>query len=663
MKAKFYRRFLSALCALLLALTLAPAASASELDLPVSGPSLNIAGASSFDGVGSNRLHSNLYANEKGGITRVEHVGNQEALIEEFDSNFQYVDKSRRIIDIELPEWGGFYAGAQYNFLITGQNNPSESDSVEVIRIIKYDKQWNRLDHASISGINTRTPFYMGCLRCTESGGMLYIHTGHTMYKTSDGVSHQAGLHIAVRESTMAVTETKHTIGGFSNYVSHSLNQFIITDQAGNLLTGSHGDGHPRSLIVHKLAGAAGKEQTAGADTSSVETDKLPSGNSTLTIMGGLVETSSGYLVSYTQQSSMTEARQVKLAYISKSDFSSGSGNTFQTRQLTNYTKEGYSRDYAFYISYPVLVPTSLNGGYIIWTSWESDADGFNVRNRKIYYTSYDAAGNTGAIQTAPGALSSCQPILFNGQAVWYTTDREAPVFYVLDGSGLKSCQAVGPKNAAKPLTAIGPAIPGSAAPGTPSQPTAPSQSSQFTDLSTKHWAYDDIKACVDMGIVSGNPDGSFKPENNVTDTQFLAMMVRIFYKDKLAAVTTPAGEPWYYATNKVAEDTKLSWGLLVEDRSIYRFNMATVIDNYLKQSGADSKISSQKVSEYITQLEARDGKQPVNEAISDWSFVARCMAAGIITGKDDGLFHGEQYMTRAQACVVINRLIKFVNS
>ena len=165
------------------------------------------------------------------------------------------------------------------------------------------------------------------------------------------------------------------------------------------------------------------------------------------------------------------------------------------------------------------------------------------------------------------------------------------------------------------------------------------------------------------MGIVSGSPDGSFKPEDNVTTPQFLAMMVRIFYKDELAAVTTPAGEPWYYATNKVAEDTRLSWGLLVEDGPIYRFDMATVIDNYLTHSGAVSKIPDQKILENYMRLKARDGELPVNEAISDWTFVARCMAAGIITGKDDGLFHGEQYMTRAEACVVINRLVNLANS
>ena len=35
--------------------------------------------------------------------------------------------------------WGGFYAGSDAYYLVEGQKNTAESDTAEVIRVIKYD--------------------------------------------------------------------------------------------------------------------------------------------------------------------------------------------------------------------------------------------------------------------------------------------------------------------------------------------------------------------------------------------------------------------------------------------------------------------------------------------------------------------------------------------
>lgn len=637
MKTKLYHRLLSSLCALVLILGLAPAARAAGT--PAVSNNLN---ACTYPNYHAAPIKSYLFDNGSG-LTRVEYILSQNSIVvEDYSGSFQL--QSSRTIPFELSIWGGFFAGQNYNFFIFGQNNPNESGSVEVIRIVKYDKSWNRLGQASVYGANTTKPFDAGSVRCAESGGMLYIHTSHEMYKSGDGKNHQANMSIVVRQSDMRVTSTDCELGYYVQSVSHSFNQFILVDLSGNLVTADHGDAIPRAIRLSCLYGAAGKEEPQPNDSAYLARVDTPnfrgtSGqNETYAQLGGLAETSNGYLISYGQKDTTGawDPYQVKLGYIAKNAMERGSElGSFQVTQLTNYN------ELSLKVSTPVLVPDGSGGGYVLWSTWKTSGDGKHT----LYYAAYDANGQAGSVQSVHGALSDCQPIMFNGKVTWYTTNKSAPVFYTLDASGVTATPAGG-----------------SAAPGTPSQPAAPTQPSGFTDLSAKHWAYEDIKACVNMGIVSGNPDGSFKPEDNVTTPQFLAMMVRIFYKDELAAVTTPAGEPWYYATNKVAEDTRLSWGLLVEDGPIYRFDMATVIDNYLTHSGAVSKISDQKILENYMRLKARDGELPVNEAISDWTFVARCMAAGIITGKEDGLFHGEQFMTRAEACVVINRLVNFAN-
>ena len=139
----------------------------------------------------SSPVTSYLYENSSGGLTRVEYT-NSQVVVENYTSSFAFVDS--RIIQPELPVWGGFFAGETYNFLIFGQNNPAESDSTEVIRVVKYDKNWKRLGAASLKGANTVIPFDAGSLRCDEYGGYLYIRTCHEMYTSDDGLNHQANL-------------------------------------------------------------------------------------------------------------------------------------------------------------------------------------------------------------------------------------------------------------------------------------------------------------------------------------------------------------------------------------------------------------------------------------------------------------------------------------
>lgn len=122
---------------------------------------------------------------------------------EDYDDSFTL--RASRTIPMELPLWGGFFAGAQYNFVVFGQENPGQNDGVEVIRVVKYFKDWISLGQASLHGANTTVPFDAGSLRCAEYGDYLYIRTCHEMYTSPrDGRNHQANLTLAVRQSDMS---------------------------------------------------------------------------------------------------------------------------------------------------------------------------------------------------------------------------------------------------------------------------------------------------------------------------------------------------------------------------------------------------------------------------------------------------------------------------
>ena len=263
----------------------------------------NNAGRQDYTTYGST-VKSYLYQNGQGGLTRVEYIGGQ-VVIEDYTADFTFL--SSRTISPELPIWGGFFAGDQYNFLIFGQQNRSESDSTEVIRVVKYGKNWNRLGAASLEGANTTIPFDAGSLRCDEYGGYLYIRTCHEMYTSSDGLNHQANLTMAVRQSDMAITDSYYKVMNTSyGYVSHSFNQYIMVDQDGKILTLDHGDAYPRSVVMmgYYSNASTGKFSGSGYSNWCWNMDLITfagsvGNNTTGGSVGGLAETRDGYVMAF----------------------------------------------------------------------------------------------------------------------------------------------------------------------------------------------------------------------------------------------------------------------------------------------------------------------------------------------------------------------------
>lgn len=48
-----------------------------------------------------------------------------------------------------------------------------------------------------------------------------------------------------------------------------------------------------------------------------------------------------------------------------------------------------------------------------------------------------------------------------------------------------------------------------------------------FSDMTTSHWAYEQIKDLSEQSIVIGYPDGTFKPDENVTRAEFASMAIK----------------------------------------------------------------------------------------------------------------------------------------
>ncbi len=181
-----------------------------------------------------------------------------EFFVERYDATGKAVETKR--LPMELPLFGGFLAGEDGNFYLAfGQENPDEKDDLETWRVVGYDKDWNRLAAASVSGGESCTtiPFRSAVARMALSpdGKELTLYAARQRYTSADdGKRHQSNITIVIAPEDMEVTSVSQEFP--ANHVSHSFGQFVRYD-GGKTVTVDHGDAYPRSFVLQ-----AGNRQT-----------------------------------------------------------------------------------------------------------------------------------------------------------------------------------------------------------------------------------------------------------------------------------------------------------------------------------------------------------------------------------------------------------------
>ena len=564
----------------------------------------------------SKPVNSYLFENGDGGLTRVEHISGQ-IIVEDYSSGFQF--QSSRTIPVELSLWGGFFAGEDYNFFVFGQENPSESDNTEVIRVVKYSKDWQRLGQASLRGANTTIPFEAGSLRMDEYGGYLYIRTCHEMYTSDDGLNHQTNLTMAVDQSSMEVTDSYYDVMNASyGYVSHSFNQFLLVDEEGRIVALDHGDAYPRAMTFMRYYADA----ATGRFTDSFYQGRLCSvgeqrtfagavgDNVTGASVGGLAETSECYMMAYNYDGAGGSGP--RNVYLQAMDIATGKGKDYQI------TQSGGS-------STPVLAPTGLDGGYLLWNG----KDGYPAADT-LFYVHYDADGVPGQIVSTTGTLSDCAPIYYNGQMVWYVTDSSAPTFYTLDEGGVA-------------------AHPTSASAQEPEPAPDPGQSPSFSDVSDGAWYAPYVNAAARAGLMQGTGEGSFSPDQTLSVAEVVTLAARLYAEENGGIVpTSDPDQSWYQGAYDYCVDSSLFTAAEVPVSSMTapatRFEMVDLLDRAVPDSEKTpihSEISVPDLSQ----------SSPYGDVVYRW------YQAGITQGDQDGNFNGGSQITRAETAAILCRL------
>jgi hypothetical protein len=166
----------------------------------------------------------------------------------------------------ELPVFGGAYRASDGDYYLAyGQENKEENPNKEVIRLVRYSPDWQRLGAAPITAGPSiiRIPFSFGTVSMTDQAGILTIHTTRERFTSDDGANHQSNLTIQVEIPAMRMVFQSEAFSQnpVKNYVSHSLAQFVRHD-GGLTVYVENGDAYPRSLYLQTLDSQGNRERT-----------------------------------------------------------------------------------------------------------------------------------------------------------------------------------------------------------------------------------------------------------------------------------------------------------------------------------------------------------------------------------------------------------------
>ncbi len=187
-----------------------------------------------------------------------------------------------------------------------------------------------------------------------------------------------------------------------------------------------------------------------------------------------------------------------------------------------------------------------------------------------------------------------------------------------------------------------------------------------FPDVPLDHWAFWEIQACCNAGVVRGYDDGLYRPQSSVTRDQMAVYIARALVTPTGdAAIPDPEPPPsfgdvppthWahkhieYAVSQNVVEGYED--GLYHPEYEVTRDQMAVYIARAMVAPTGDAAVA--------------DPEPPPTfpDVLPDfWAYkhVEYCVEHGVVSGYEDGLYHPEVVVTRDQMAVYIARAFRLL--
>ncbi|GGG52902.1 hypothetical protein GCM10010918_01950 [Paenibacillus radicis (ex Gao et al. 2016)] len=183
-----------------------------------------------------------------------------------------------------------------------------------------------------------------------------------------------------------------------------------------------------------------------------------------------------------------------------------------------------------------------------------------------------------------------------------------------------------------------------------------------FKDV-TAQWAKE---AVIDLGsrmVVSGDTNSLFHPDHDITRAEFAAILVRGLGLKADSSAESPFSDvrpdAWYSGAVQTAHTYQLingfEDGTFRPEDNITREQAMAIIANAMKLTGLNDKLPSSQAGDELLKAFADE----VRIAVWAKSGVAAGIQAGIISGRSGKEFAPKAFITRAEAAVIVQRLLR----
>lgn len=167
-----------------------------------------------------------------------------------------------------------------------------------------------------------------------------------------------------------------------------------------------------------------------------------------------------------------------------------------------------------------------------------------------------------------------------------------------------------------------------------------------FSDMES-HWAKSFVDKLAENSIVDGYIEGGYRPESSINTDEFIKLVLTAIGEN-----VSPSNSYWAENYIKRAYELNIVWYTEFDtfSRPILRGEMARIMVRALKlseKSGAEKKVLIQQISDYYDILNQYK------------DYVLTAYANGLINGYNDGSFLPMRTATRAEAAVMITRMLK----
>ena len=196
------------------------------------------------------------------------------------------------------------------------------------------------------------------------------------------------------------------------------------------------------------------------------------------------------------------------------------------------------------------------------------------------------------------------------------------------------------------------------------------------------HWAQESIEQAINDGWINGYPDGTFRPEGTITRAEFVKMVLNaihltplssnaLWLKEHAVSVKDPLTLTPYsptafhdmdtnWLTTQGWLDVAVNFGLVVPSdynnnmfrpsKAITRYEIAVMVDRAMGKVYPASRTLTEE-------LPFSDAEQ-----IPEWvrGYINEAVKAGVLTGYPDGTFGHSKSATRAEAVVMVQRMLDY---